>query len=264
MKGFTGRIKKPGVDIDLKKIFMEEGFFSIRVTSLGPNLFIMEDLVEGEVEVFIEEKREWWEQWFSCIKPWDPNDIDEERFAWIRILGVPCHAWGERLFVLIAESFGYYVKSDEETILKSRLDEARVCIRTKTRNKVEETLSILIEGILFSVSIIEDGTIQHGKHICSRLTDESESEMTSSSEEFNSDGEEYNNGKVEIVERGTADIDDVPKRKSQLVEEEIEDSLIPSPNREAIQLLAQKETVVFIENSLREGNEAHVAATFNE
>lgn len=34
-KAFTGMIKNPEVDIDLKKIFLEEGIFSIRVTSLG-------------------------------------------------------------------------------------------------------------------------------------------------------------------------------------------------------------------------------------
>lgn len=43
--------------MDLKKIFLEEGIFSIRVTMLEPNLFLLKDLVDGEVEVLIEERR---------------------------------------------------------------------------------------------------------------------------------------------------------------------------------------------------------------
>lgn len=48
-KAFTGIIKAPEVAMDLKQLFHEEGLFSIRVTLLGPNLCILEDLVCGEV-----------------------------------------------------------------------------------------------------------------------------------------------------------------------------------------------------------------------
>lgn len=56
-KSFTGKIMNPGLEIDLKKIFMEDGVFSIRVTMLGLNLCLLEELVGGEVESFIEERR---------------------------------------------------------------------------------------------------------------------------------------------------------------------------------------------------------------
>lgn len=98
-KAFTGKIKNPGVDIDLKKIFMEEELFSIRVTLLGPNLCLLEDLVGSEIETFLEEMKGWWEQRFSSFKPWEPTRIDLERFAWIKIRGIPCHVGGESLFL---------------------------------------------------------------------------------------------------------------------------------------------------------------------
>lgn len=91
-KAYVGKIKNPGVIINFKKIFMEEGLFSIRVTSLGPNLCLLEDLVGGEIESFLEERKGWWEQWFTSFKPWEPKDIDAERFVWIKLRGIPCHA----------------------------------------------------------------------------------------------------------------------------------------------------------------------------
>lgn len=48
-------LKDSGMAAELKNMFLEEGIFIIKVTLLGPNLCILEDLVYGEVELFIEE-----------------------------------------------------------------------------------------------------------------------------------------------------------------------------------------------------------------
>lgn len=73
-------------------MFIEEGIFSIRVTPLGPNICLLEDLIGEDVGVFLEERRLWWEQWFDSIRPWEPTDVDKERMLWLKIYGVPCHA----------------------------------------------------------------------------------------------------------------------------------------------------------------------------
>src|SRR4051812_33977004 len=104
--------------VDFKKLFQEEGMFNIRVTSLGPNFCLLEDLIGGDVECFVEERKYWWEQWFSFVKSWKPQDVDTERFVWLRVMGVPCHAWGERCFTILVKERGLFVKSDESTSLK--------------------------------------------------------------------------------------------------------------------------------------------------
>lgn len=73
-KAFTGVLKDLGMALILKKIFLDEGIFSIRVTSLGPNLCILKDLVTREVESFVEERRSWWEKWFVSLRPWRSFD----------------------------------------------------------------------------------------------------------------------------------------------------------------------------------------------
>lgn len=156
---------------------MEEGLFSIRVTPLGPNLCLLEDLIEGEVEVLVEERKSWWEQWFFNIKPWDPLDIDDERYAWIRIFGVHCHVWGEWFFSTIADSLGHYVRSTEESLVKQRMDEARVCIRIKSMDKVDVSLKFNIEGVLFPIRILEENyLIINKKKAPTPLEDESGSD----------------------------------------------------------------------------------------
>lgn len=56
-------MKVPGLASSMKKLFHDEGEFTIRVTSLGASKFLLEDLMEGELSNFIEERREWWSQW---------------------------------------------------------------------------------------------------------------------------------------------------------------------------------------------------------
>lgn len=91
-RDFTRMLRDPKVAYEIKKNFLQEGIFTIRVTMLGPNLFLLEDLIFGEVGIFIDERRKWWEQWLRSIRPWEPKNVDLEIFAWIRISGIPCHA----------------------------------------------------------------------------------------------------------------------------------------------------------------------------
>ncbi|XP_058732712.1 uncharacterized protein LOC131604256 [Vicia villosa] len=187
---YTGWIKEAGKMADLKSLFLEEGIFTIRITRLGPNLCILEDLVEGEVELFMEEKKSWWEQWFSKLKRWEPEDIDKERVAWIRVMGVPCHAWCEKCFCLLVDSIGVFMKCEEGTLLKNRMDVANICIRTKIQDRVDVVVRLSIEGQFFDVRMMEDihGFSERPKYRA--FGEEAESEEFSQSEDGKYDGEE--------------------------------------------------------------------------
>ncbi|XP_058759365.1 uncharacterized protein LOC131632637 [Vicia villosa] len=188
-KAYTGRIKEPEKMVDFKRLFHEEGIFNIRVTSLGPNICLLEDLVGGDVETFTEERKSWWSQWFWSISPWKPRDIDTGRFAWLKVMGVPCHAWGEKCFSLLVGDRGKLVKSDEATMLKHRMAEAIVCILTESKERIEEKFNLSIEGQIFVISMFE---IAEGQELITRKRggiDDSESESSSAPKLILSDEE---------------------------------------------------------------------------
>lgn len=60
--------------------------FFIKVTPLGANLCLLEESEEGEIRNLIREGKYWWSQWFTCIREWNKDDIDNEIVAWIRVL----------------------------------------------------------------------------------------------------------------------------------------------------------------------------------
>ncbi|XP_058734175.1 uncharacterized protein LOC131605900 [Vicia villosa] len=195
-KAFTGRIREPEKMNDIKKIFHEEGIFNIRVTSLGPNFCLMEDLVGGDVETFIEERKSWWSQWLWSITPWKPSDIDTGRFAWLKVVGVPCHAWGEKCFALLVGNRGKLVKTEEATMLKHSMAEAVICILTESKERIEEKVILILEGQSFVINLFEIAEIQEISFRKREGVGDSDSESSSAPELFLSDEEERDRRKI--------------------------------------------------------------------
>lgn len=133
------------------------------IVYLGPSLCILEDLTEGEVELFIKEKKAWWERWFTSINQWDPNDIVKDRVVWLKIIGTPCHAWEDRIFTLLAGTRGSFIKSDEETKLKKRMDATRIYIKTKYMEQVDNLVEVSIEGVNYCIRLCEFCTLSMEK-----------------------------------------------------------------------------------------------------
>lgn len=154
-KLFIGIIKDPGNLCNMKKVFHEEGIFSIRVTSLGVNLFLLEDLLEGETTTFVEEHREWWSSWFKEIRKWEPNDVDKERITWIKCSGIPCHFWNTICLETISSTSGTFINCDINTFTKLNMEVARIRIRPSCMAVINETIPMEISGLSFKIYVTE-------------------------------------------------------------------------------------------------------------
>lgn len=134
-------------------------------------------------------------------------DIDVERLVWIKVRGIPCHAWGESLFSLIAESICIYVRCDEGTLLKTRMEEARIFVCTKKMERVVDFILLKVGELSFSIRLVEDDSFILAKLPSSRLDEEIASESLSDSNEEASRMEEH--GEELQRKDGREDEDDV-------------------------------------------------------
>lgn len=55
----VGVVEKPIMTFNMQEAFHSEGYFGITATPLGANLVLLEEQVEGEIEVLMEEAKEW-------------------------------------------------------------------------------------------------------------------------------------------------------------------------------------------------------------
>lgn len=74
-----GVVLNSGINNDIQSYFDMEGYFSIKVTPLGENIFLLEEVEEGAIKDLILDGCSWWSQWFSEIKGWRERNVDKER-----------------------------------------------------------------------------------------------------------------------------------------------------------------------------------------
>jgi hypothetical protein len=155
-KAFIGVVAQPGMSYNIQEAFHMEGYFGVKVTPLGSNLTLLEGQEEGEVQALMVDAKGWLDQWFVDIRPWSPDDIDVERTIWLRIYGVPIHAWNHNFFMQIVKPWGTFINADDGTSKKTTMDVARLMIRTSCQQVVDEFIDVKINGKIYHLHVLED------------------------------------------------------------------------------------------------------------
>lgn len=114
-KMYVGVVRNPRSAHMVQEWFNMQGFFSIKVTLLGANLVLMEEIEEGIISALISDAHEWLYEKFEDIRGWGPMELDNERVVWVRCHGIPVHAWNNEFFSSLARKFGVFLGVDENT-----------------------------------------------------------------------------------------------------------------------------------------------------
>ncbi|MCI09225.1 sulfate transporter, partial [Trifolium medium] len=76
--------------------------------------------------------------------------------VWVRLYGVPLHAWNENFFKLCVFDCGRFLRADSCTVEKERLDYARILLATDILEVVRRKELLLVEGELAEITIVEE------------------------------------------------------------------------------------------------------------
>jgi len=101
-----------------------------------------------------------------------------QRGAWIRLYGIPLHAWNERLFKLCVFNCGRYLRADNCSLNRERFDYARVLISTSSLDVENISDQILVDGMMVEIKIIEEWGFNLGDDAC--LYDEDDKSVSES------------------------------------------------------------------------------------
>ncbi|GLU22473.1 hypothetical protein SLE2022_385460 [Rubroshorea leprosula] len=152
----TGEVLSPDLIPGLQQTFWENGFSHITTTPMGGCKILLQNEDLNKISRFIEEEEGWWSKWFRRIKLWSPSDIAEERFAWIRITGLPLQVWNQKTFERIGNKLGSFIKVDPHTADRICLDAARVLITTTEVNQLEQDIYLNNRGHSYLLKITEE------------------------------------------------------------------------------------------------------------
>ncbi|GKV47547.1 hypothetical protein SLEP1_g54442 [Rubroshorea leprosula] len=209
-KCFVGTVHSITLIPTLQEKFYMEGVFYCKIRAMGGRLVLIEGNEYEDLKELVENGKDWLGNWFEEIKPWSPNMVARERFAWIRCLGLPPHAWKTDFFQSLGNLWGTFVSVDDSTSKKKRLDVARFLLSTPVTESISKSLSIKVNGIIFTVKFSEEES-SNGMHVMN--TNFKIKEAYEEGEESSTDGSvgiDFNMPGMEAAEnRGFEEDDDV-------------------------------------------------------
>lgn len=160
----------------LQHCFIMERCGSIKVSSMGGKMVLLQSSVAGEIERVQREHHQWWCSIFKEVRCWTPNLVAKNRKVWLRFYGIPLHVWEESTFKKLGSIFGEFLDFDEATIERRRLDLARILVSTNRMGFIQDVVKINVMGAVFGVSVVEEGDVT----VVDRVEDPKVWEMESS------------------------------------------------------------------------------------
>ena len=124
-------------------------------------------LLKGENEMTIkdaiEENKEWFEEIFDTIIPWNEQFVAVDKLVWVRCRGLPLKLWNYDCFKHRVALLGTLVEIDEATLALEEMEYARFRIRVSVGCEAKTTSYMNINDVLYQVSVEEEYTVPNYK-----------------------------------------------------------------------------------------------------
>ncbi|XVF57147.1 hypothetical protein PTKIN_Ptkin06aG0180600 [Pterospermum kingtungense] len=91
------------------------------------------------------------------LQKWNGNH-QKLIYVWVLIEDVPFHLWNVSFFEQLGNTWSSFMKTDECTMKKSRLDRAKILIKMDTQLRVPSMATVVVHGEKFKISVaLEEG-----------------------------------------------------------------------------------------------------------
>ncbi|KAK2455218.1 hypothetical protein QL285_002693 [Trifolium repens] len=144
----------------------DAGFQELDLIHLGGDRVLVRSQGGTDVLPVLESTKDFFHLCFSNWVRWERAVIPFQRGAWVRIYGIPLHAWNVNFFKLCVFDCGRLLRVDKHTADQGRLDYARVLIATPDLEVVKRLEKLLVDGNLVEVQIIEEWGFELGDDAC--------------------------------------------------------------------------------------------------
>jgi hypothetical protein len=149
-------IRKGEVISVVRSRIADAGFTDVDVTLLGADKVFLRSKAGLDVATVLASASEFFKIIFSTWGRWEAQAIPFQRGAWVRLYGIPLHAWNEDFFRLCVFDCGRFLRADNYIVEKDRLDFARVLIATSSLAVVKRVERLLVDGAIVDVHVIEE------------------------------------------------------------------------------------------------------------
>ncbi|GAU51462.1 hypothetical protein TSUD_413600, partial [Trifolium subterraneum] len=144
----------------------DAGFSDLVITPMGADKVFIHCNPQTDIMCIINGARQFFNFFFSAFVRWDKEIRPFQRGAWVRLYGVPIHAWSETFFKLCVLDCGRFLRTDSRTLERDRFDYARVLIATSSLEILNEVVTLSVDGVMCGIKIIDEWGFNIGEDAC--------------------------------------------------------------------------------------------------
>lgn len=96
-----------------------------------------------------------WKEHLKWVEWGDKHEVYDDRVAWIRIVGLPLHLWGQSNFEVITQEFGKTIAPFEDIPNRVDLSHVKMGILTNRKSRINEEIHVAFENKVYTLGIIE-------------------------------------------------------------------------------------------------------------
>ncbi|XP_058775836.1 uncharacterized protein LOC131650123 [Vicia villosa] len=161
-KAMVGIARSPGMAFGVSKSLLAEGIFTVVATPLGPNLCLLEETVDGDLDRLLSEAWVWKDRWFKEVRKWQKKDVECFRSVWVSIFGIPCFVRNRRFCELLLSDIGVVANGEILEEQQLRMDVTNLMIFTDKLDTINLKIAVFIDGETFHCLVKEDATVRVG------------------------------------------------------------------------------------------------------
>ncbi|CAI8615089.1 unnamed protein product [Vicia faba] len=155
-KGFVGKVHNNDEVSLLQQKIMDVGIFSLEVIPTGRDKVFLKVHEDEDMQSLINDAKEFFQHWFVKLDEWYPEAVMKDRYTWIRIYGIPVHAWNRSFFEKLCATMGKLISVDKVTEEKRRFDFARCLVRTISMETINKLVRVMVNGRIFLMKMVEE------------------------------------------------------------------------------------------------------------
>ncbi|GMI82099.1 hypothetical protein HRI_001879200 [Hibiscus trionum] len=127
------------------QVLRSEGF-NVNVCHWSGHFVILKFVEEEQVSIFWDLKETMLKSWFRDIDTIDNFMNSKKLLIWVCLEGIPLVGWHETVLSSIVNSWGRYIRLDEDTKDKKRLDVARILVGVSCLSDIPPFVSVDFSG----------------------------------------------------------------------------------------------------------------------
>ncbi|MCH79622.1 cysteine-rich receptor-like protein kinase, partial [Trifolium medium] len=194
----------------------DTGFDDLVLIPMGADKVFVRSLTGEDALSAVNNATNFFQLVFSNWMRWENNMIPYQRGAWVRLFGIPLHAWNVEFFKLCVLECGRFMSVDSSSADKDRLDFARVLIATPDLEIINRVEQVLVDGTLVEIKIVEEWGDALGGDICLFENESKPEAYQSDRDEGQGDPETHRNVEtlIEKFAEGLDEEDDIGSQEN--------------------------------------------------